>query len=351
MTDKQFTLETLAGLFNAEYKGNKEHVILGVNSLETASDTDASFLANERYIEAMKSSQAGVICIDRKSSLLEDKNYLITDDPSVLFQKIAELFLDTTESFSGFTKIHPTAVVHESAKLGKDVTLGPYVVIDKNVSIGDNTFIGSHSYIGPHVKVGNNCILHPSVIIREKCIIHNRVILQPGCVIGSCGFGYSTNKMGQFEKLQQLGIVVIEDDVEIGANTTIDRARFKETKIRRGSKVDNLVQIAHNVEIGEDNALASQVGIAGSSKTGSHVIMGGQVGVTGHIQLGDKVMIAAQSGISKSHPPDVKLSGTPAIEISKHNRQNVHIRNLEKYVKQIKKLKQHIENLENKPKL
>ena len=348
MAEKRFTLETLATLFNAKYVGNKEHVIMGVNSLEAANDTEASFLANDRYIEAMKSSKAGIVCVDKNSSLLEEKNYLITDDPSILFQKIAELFLSSNESFSGFTNIHSTAVVHKTAKIGKNVTLGPYVVIDKETTIGDNTFIGTHSYVGPHVKIGNNCILHPSVVVREKSIIHDRVILQPGCVIGSCGFGYSTNKMGQFEKLQQMGIVVLEDDVEIGANTTIDRARFKQTKISKGSKVDNLVQIAHNVEIGEHNALASQVGIAGSSKTGKHVIMGGQVGVTGHIELGDKVMIAAQSGISKSHLSGTKLSGTPATEIVKHNRQNVYIRNLEKHVLTLKKVQKRIENLENK---
>ena len=344
MSLKKFTLKELSNLTKSKIIGNENHEISGVNSLEVAKTNEASFLANIRYEEAMKKSNAGVICVDTKTSLTPNKNYLISDDPSRAFQAIAELILSSIGS--SFIGIHESAVIHPSAELGKNINIGPNVVIDKNVKIKEETTIYPNCYIGSNVEIGKNCCIYSNVSIRERVVIGNRVVIQPGAVIGSCGFGFVQDEKGSYQKLQQIGIVVIEDDVEIGANTTIDRARFDKTIIKKGTKIDNLVQIAHNVEIGEDTAIAAQSGISGSCKIGKNVIMGGQVGVAGHLKLSNNVMIGAQSGISKSLPPG-KYRGTPAIPIDEWNRKYVLSKNFfKKFTQKLKELEKKISELE-----
>jgi UDP-3-O-[3-hydroxymyristoyl] glucosamine N-acyltransferase len=343
---KCFSLTELAQLTSSKLIGNKDHVISNVNSLEKASSSDASFLANDRYVESMRKSQAGVICVNETIERTSNNNYLISEDPSYTFQLISELLLNTNDALSGFEGIHSTATIHKSAKIGNNVTLGPFVVVDKNANIDDDSYIAPFSYIGKDVQIGKNSIIHPSVTINQNCFIGNRVILQAGCVIGSCGFGYVPNEKGEYTKLKQLGNVIIEDDVEIGANTTIDRARFKSTIIKKGTKIDNLVQIAHNVEIGEHTAIAAQTGIAGSAKVGSKVLMGGQVGVTGHVVIDDFVMLATRSGVSKSLKPG-KYRGSPAIDLMKFNRQEASLRLLPKKIKYLEDKIKQLENLLN----
>ncbi|MGD2168937.1 MAG: UDP-3-O-(3-hydroxymyristoyl)glucosamine N-acyltransferase [Chlamydiota bacterium] len=340
-----FTIEELAKLTNSSYLGNKDHIIIGVNTLDSASSSEASFLANPRYEEAMKQSKAGVICINADAVAVEGKNFLISEDPSATFQKIAEILLLKKEKL-GFRDIHPSAVIHPTAKIGNNVTIAPHAVIDQDVILGDNTVVGAGCYIGCSTTVGNNCCFYANSVVREACKIGNNVILQPGAIIGSCGFGYIPDKSGNHMKLEQLGIVIIEDDVEIGANSTVDRARFKATIIRKGTKIDNLVQIAHNSEIGESNIISAQSGVAGSAKTGKHVMLGGQVGVLGHVEITDMVMIATRGGVSKSLKKPGKYRGSPAINIHEYNRQQVHIRKLEKYVQHIKNLEEKIEVIE-----
>lgn len=335
---RRFSLSELAAQTAATWKGNPDLSITGVNTLEEATPSDLSFLANSRYVEAMKKSLAGAICIDPTALQEEGKNYLISENPSRTFQKIAELLLESS-SKSAFTGIHPTAVIHPTARIHPTATIGPYVVIDQGCTVGEHTHIFAHVSIGHNVQIGSHCLLHPSSVIRERCILGNRIILQPSAVIGSCGFGYTLDAQGHYQKLEQLGIVVLEDDVEIGAHTTIDRSRFKETRIRRGTKIDNLCQIAHNVEIGEDNVIAAQTGIAGSAKTGKHVMLGGQVGIVGHVTLDDEVMIATRGGVSKSLKKG-GYRGSPAIPIQEYHRQEVHIRKLPEYVNRLKKLEQ-----------
>jgi UDP-3-O-[3-hydroxymyristoyl] glucosamine N-acyltransferase len=330
-----YSLAELAAKTAASLVGPPDYRISGVNTLEEADPEDASFLANPRYRDAMKQSAAGVICIDTHTPLVEGKNYLVTDHPSRAFQTIVELLL--ASSSSGFVGIHPTAVIHESAQIGPRVTIGPYAVIDRNVRIGEDTYIGPHVSIGYDVEIGSHCTLHPSAVVREKCRLGHRVILQPGAIIGSCGFGYTLDASGRYQKLEQLGIVILEDDVEIGANTTIDRSRFKATIIRQGSKIDNLCQIAHNVEIGHHNAIAAQTGIAGSAKTGKYVMLGGQVGIVGHVVLDDQVMIATRGGVSKSLKAG-KYRGSPAIPINEYHRQEVYVRKLDEFAKRLKEL-------------
>lgn len=331
----QYTLAELSLAVSAQLHGDPEAKISGINTLEEATPVDASFLANPRYNEAMKKSQAGVICVSPQTPLLEGKNFLISPDPSRTFQQIVELLIPS--STSGFSGIHPSAVIHPTAQIGPNVTIGPCAVIDRHVKIGANTHIGPNCSIGFEVEIGTDCLIHPHCTIRERCRLGHRVILQPGAVIGSCGFGYTTDPMGCHRKLEQVGIVILEDDVEIGANTTIDRSRFKTTLIRKGTKIDNLVQIAHNVEIGEHNLIAAQTGIAGSSKTGKYVLLGGQVGIVGHVELDDQVMVATRGGVSKSLKTG-KYRGSPAIPITEYHRQEVHVRKLEEYVERLKEL-------------
>lgn len=336
----------LAELTGAKLQGDPETLITSVADLESATESDASFLSNPLYTPLLKKSSAGVICIDDAAELLPGKNYLISANPSLAFQKIAELLYGERKP-TGFSGIHPTAVIHPDAKIGLNVTIGPYAVIDAGAEIKAGTLISSFVYVGALVHVGEECVLHAHSVIREYCWLGNRVILQPGAVIGSCGFGYSTNEKGEHMKLNQIGNVIIEDDVEIGANTTIDRARFKTTRIAKGTKIDNLVQIAHNVELGEHNILAAQTGIAGSTKTGRNVMMGGQVGILGHVEIAPFTMIATRSGVGKSLTKSGKYAGSPVIPLPDHNKVQVHLRKIDEYAKRIDALEAKLSQLES----
>jgi UDP-3-O-[3-hydroxymyristoyl] glucosamine N-acyltransferase len=295
----------------------------------------------------MKTSKAGVIFVDLQTPLIEGKNYLLSEDPSRSFQHLVDALFPQRKYPSGFIGIHPTATIHPTAKIGAKVIICPHAVIDEGAKIGDSSFIGSGSYIGPFSEIGEECIIHPRVVIRENCFLGNRVILQPGAVIGSCGFGYTTSKQGQHIKLNQVGNVWVEDDVEIGANTTIDRARFKSTRIGTGTKIDNLVQIAHGVVIGKHNIIVSQTGIAGSTSTGKYVVIAGQVAIAGHLHLEDGVTIAGKSGVSKSLKTG-KYGGIPVMPIDEYNRNQVFIRKMATYVNQIKNLVKRIQELESR---
>jgi UDP-3-O-[3-hydroxymyristoyl] glucosamine N-acyltransferase len=348
MTKKAFTLAELATFTSSQLVGDPAHIITNIADLETASVEDASFLANPLYEKAMRISKAGVVFIAPHVPLVEGRNFLITDNPSRAFQQTVEAFIgDALNVFSGFEGIHPTAVIHETAKIGSRVTIGPRAVIDKNAVVGDHTTISAGCYIGLNVSIGSHCFIHPNVTIRERCQIGNRVIIQPGAVIGSCGFGYTTDAQGNHTKLNQVGIVILEDDVEIGANTTIDRSRFKATTISRGSKIDNLVQIGHGVTVGPHNIIVAQSGIAGSTKTGKYVVIAGQVAVAGHLSIADRTVISGRSGVSKSIvEPGGKYGGVPVMPLAEYNRNSVYLRNIETYITQIKDLQKRLEALE-----
>lgn len=343
MNKKWYKLKEIAELTHCELRGNPEHEINDVGDLESASAQQASFLSNPRYLQTMKNSKAGVIFIDDETTINEGVNYLISKNPSKAFQKLIDYFYPKNTHPSGFKGIHPTAVVHPTSKIGTDVTIGPHAVIDEHAIVGNQTFIGASAYIGPKTIVGDDCLIYANVTIRENCRIGNRVIIQPGAVIGSCGFGYITEN-GCHVKLQQAGSVSIEDDVEIGANTTIDRARFQTTKVGKGTKIDNLVQLGHAVRLGEHNIIVSQTGIAGSTKTGKYVVLAGQVAVAGHLELSDGVTVAGKSGVSKSLKTG-KYSGIPAIQLDAYNRNQVYLRNIEKYVKRIEELEKKLKEI------
>ncbi len=342
MMQKTFSIEELAKLTDSTIVGDPQHPITGVEDLEGATSTEVSFLANPRYVSQMRTSKAGAIFIHPEVDRPTSGNFLLNIDPSSAFQKAIDAFFPENSTCSGFTGIHETAVIHKEALIGKGVNIGPYAVIDRGVKVGDGTSIGPHTYIGAETSIGEGCTLHAHVTIRERCQIGNRVIFQPGAVIGSCGFGYATDKYGKHKALRQVGVVIIEDDVEVGANTTIDRARFKITRICRGTKIDNLVQIGHQVCVGEDNLIVSQTGIAGSSKTGKNVILAGQVGIIGHITIGDHVVLAARTAASKSVTTPGVYSGVPATPIHEYNKHMVRLRNVPKLEERLAKLEKAI---------
>lgn len=341
----KYTLFQLAQLTQSKLEGHPEHVILGVEDLESATADEASFLANSRYEQQMQKSEAGVIFIHPEQIRPEGKNFLINTDPSRAFQIVIELFNPSHLSATGFEGIHPSAIIHPEAVIGENVTIHPNCVIDRYAKIGKNTFIGAGTYIGVNVQIGMDCTIYPNVTIRENCIVGNRVILQPGVVIGSCGFGYTTDSRGKHSSLKQVGKVVIEDDVEIGANTCIDRARFKTTRISKGTKIDNLVQIAHGVTIGESNLIVSQSGIAGSSKTGRNVVMAGQSALVGHISIADGVILAGRSAASKSLLKTGVYGGAPAVPMKEFNEQVIFLKNVKKYIKRIEALEKKLESI------
>jgi len=343
---KKMTLGELAKALSCEMRGNPSWTIEGVNNLKNAGPRDISFFANGQYLKEFEQSKAGVICVKDSYEPTDTRNYLISKNPVALFQALIELFCHDA-SPSGFKGIHPTAIIHESAQIGQDVSIGPYAVVDRDAIIGDRTTISPHVSIGPEVKLGTDCLLHPHVTIREGCFLGNRVILQPGVVIGGCGYGYVQNECNESLKLRHLGNVILEDDVEVGANTTIDRGHFKSTRVKKGAKIDNLVMLAHNTEIGQNTLVIAQAGIAGSTIIGNNCIIAAQAGIVGHLQIADQVVIGAQSGVGKSiTQKGFYGSGWTIAPLGEYHRRVAHVNRLEKYVEQIKALQKRIETLE-----
>ncbi|ANH79044.1 UDP-3-O-(3-hydroxymyristoyl)glucosamine N-acyltransferase [Candidatus Chlamydia sanziniae] len=342
-----YTLTQLAELLQVRVQGNLETPISGIEEISNAKAHHVTFLDNEKYTNFLKTTEAGAIILSKSQAMQYaylNKNFLITSEsPSQTFQKCIELFIKPAES--GFAGIHPTAVIHPTAHIGANVCIEPYAVIYQNAHIGAGTSIGAGSIVGADSILGENCLIYPKVIIRERVVIGKRVIIQPGAVLGSCGFGYITNAFGLHKHLKHLGSVIIGDDVEIGANTTIDRGRFKNTIIHEGSKIDNQVQIAHQVKVGKHTIIVAQAGIAGSTKIGNYVIIGGQAGITGHISITDHVIMIAQTGVTKSITSPGIYGGAPARPYQETHRLIAKIRNLPKTEERLRKLEQEVKSL------
>lgn len=327
MKHTTYSLKQLAELVNGTLVGDPARLIAGIADLESATESDVSFFSNSRYATKLKNSKAGVV-LAQKEHVISGIDFIVVADPSASFQKLIELFCDDLEANHGVVGVDSTAAIDPACVMGASVAVGPHVVIGKDVHIGEGTIIHAGCVIERSVKIGDCCVLYPHVVLREGTILHNRVILQPGVVVGSCGFGYATDKRGMHTKLKQMGCVIIEDDVEIGANSTIDKSRFNATRIGRGTKIDNLVQIGHGVEIGKHCIIVAQTGIAGSTKIGDHVVIGGQVGISGHLEIAGGVSIAAKSGVSKSLLEPGQYGGVPAVAFKEYQRQQVEIRKL-----------------------
>ena len=321
------TIHEIASIVNGEVVGNAKHTITKPSKIEEANSDSITFLANTKYLDYINTTEAGCIVISKE--LFSDKfsgNFIIVTDAYAAFTKILSLF-----NVKVTTEISDKAYVHTSAKIGANVHIYPFVYIGENVSIGDN------------------CILYPNVTVNAHCTIGSNCILHSGAVIGSDGFGFAPIEDGTFHKIPQLGNVIIEDNCEIGANTCVDRATMGSTIIRKGVKLDNLIQVAHNVEIGEHTVIAAQTGISGSTKIGHHNMIGGQVGFVGHIVVAPYTKINAQSAVASNIKKEgLILSGSPVIDIKQHFKATVVYKNLPELEKQVRALEAVLEQIKNK---
>ena len=315
-----------------ELAGDPALQITGAASLSEATPGEISFFADRKYIGLLRKTRASAIFVPPDFSEPINAAQVRVSNPTKAFEQIVVKFAPKPITFA--PGIHPSAVVDPSAQLGDHISIQPLAVIEAGVKIGDDTIIGAGSYVGRETVIGSACLIYPRVTIRERSRIGSRVIIHSGAVIGADGFGFEMVD-GRQEKIQQLGIVQIDDDVEIGANTTVDRARFGRTWIQEGVKIDNLVQIAHNVVIGKNSVIVAQTGISGSTRVGERVMMGGQVGIVGHLEIGDGTAIGAQSGISKSVPGGTWF-GSPAVPLEEAKHQIAWIHRLGKLFARVK---------------
>ena len=333
-----FTLQELASLSGGELVGDPKLKITGAASLAEATSGEISFFGSRKYIGLLRKTRASAVFVppDFAESLAPAQ--VRVSNPTKAFEQVVLKFAPKPIMFA--PGVHPSAIVGSSVRLGERVSIQPHAVVEDGSEIGDDTIIGAGSYIGHETTIGATCLIYPLVTIRERSWIGSRVIIHSGAVIGADGFGFEMVD-GRHQKIQQLGIVQIDDDVEIGANTTVDRARFGRTWIQQGVKIDNLVQIAHNVIIGKNSVIVAQTGISGSTRVGERVMMGGQVGIVGHIEIGDGAAIGAQSGIAKSIPGGIWF-GSPAVPLAEAKQQIAWIHRLGKLFARVKEIEKNL---------
>lgn len=339
------TLGEIAKLIDGEIVGNPDIVITGVSGIKEAGLGDITFIDNSRYAHLISQTNASAVIVSYGFISNAEKPVIRAKNPSLAFQKVISLFFPSQIKHP--KGIHPTAVIGKNVSLQESVALGAYAVVGDEVAIGKGTVIYPGCFIGYGASIGENCIIYSNVSIREESRIGNRVIIHSGAVIGSDGFGF-VNVDGVNQKIPQIGTVEIGDDVEIGANVTIDRARFDKTIIGKGAKIDNLVQIAHNVVVGENSVIVAQAGISGSTVIGKNVTLAGQAGLVGHITVGDGVIVAAQAGVTKSVPANSIVSGYPARPHNEARRINGYIQRLPEFSETIAGLKKRLDYLEEK---
>lgn len=332
------TLKEMAQIAGAELVGDENFKPTCLCGLDKVISGGIAYAAELRDANAENNKELGALIVPTKikgQEIAYKGNILYADNPEWAFTLIMRA--TTTLNKNIKREIHKTAVVSETAKIGSNVAIGALSVVEDGAEIGEGTIIYPQVYIGRDVKIGKNCIIYPKVTIREECVLKDYVILQPGAVIGSDGFGYVF--INKHEKIPQIGKVILQDDVEIGANTTIDRAKMNETVIGANTKIDNLVQIGHNVKIGMFSILVSQVGVAGSAEIGNGVIIAGQAGVSGHLKVGDKSVIGPQAGIISKLEPGSKVMGSPAMSYSDFMRLQVILKKLPEFYKEIQALR------------
>jgi len=339
---REITVAELAEKLGLPYTGDGRVVLTGVADVNAAGAHDLVYAARKKFFAPLETTQAAAVILPPETSF-DRVPVIFSPDPQRSFVQAQEYFFSAYRPEPG---IHPLASVSPSACLGRNVSIGAYSIVGDFVEIGDNTVVFPMVTIYPRVQVGNDCLLHSQVSLRENITLGQRVILHNGVVIGSDGFGYLPSQEGSRQKIPQQGTVIIEDDVEIGSNTTVDRGALHATLIRRGVKIDNLVQIAHNVEIGENSVIMAQVGIAGSSRIGKNVILAGQAGVPDHIEIGDNAVVAAKTGITNNIPADTMVSGSPHLDIRTWRKAWVAIPELYGLLKEFRRLKKKVDTLE-----
>jgi UDP-3-O-[3-hydroxymyristoyl] glucosamine N-acyltransferase len=335
-------LSELAERLGCRLEGDGTIDITRVAGLEAAGPGDISFFSNARYLPALRATRASAVIL-ADDGPAAPAAMLRAGNPYLAFARALDILMPAARPTPG---VHPSAIVSRTASMGADVSIGPFAVIEDEASLGDRVVVHAHAVVGRGATIGADSVLHSRVSVREGCTLGSRVVVQDGAVIGSDGFGFVTDESGVHHKIAQRAAVTIEDDVEIGANTAIDRPAVGETRIGRGTKIDNLVQIAHGVRVGEHTLLAAQVGIAGSTAIGNHVVLAGQVGVAGHLTIGDGVKATAQTGIPNSIDADAFVSGYPAIDNRDWLKSSAVFRRLPELKKQLHDLLHRLEALE-----
>jgi len=342
---QNLSLEKIKKITGGELVVSADHTISSVGDLSEADAHSAAFYSDEKFKKKFENSKAGLIFVKSKSLIESEKNrnYIITEKPYFAFLKLLSYFLEQSEENDIIGKdIHSSATIDSTTNLPQNVRIGKNVVIKKNVTLGDSVFVGDNSVIGPEVSIGKSTYIYPNVTIYNNCEIGNKVIIHAGTVIGSDGFGYMWDGNKQ-QKIPQIGGVIIKDEVELGSNVSVDRGALGNTIIQEDTKIDNLVQIGHNVIIGKHTIICSQTGIAGSSKIGNNVTLAGQVGVADHVKIGNNVTVAAMSGISKDVPDGKIMFGYPATEAGEQKRIIASLRSLPKLRKFLKRLQKRME--------
>ena len=339
-------IREIASLIDGKISGDDALEISNVAKIEDAKSGELTFLYLSSYEKYFPTTRASAIIVKTGfNKTRSDITYIETDFPEKAFFTIVRNYFSPQFPLNG---IDPSAFIHSTAKIAPNAAIGKNVVVSAGCNIGENTKIFHNTTLAENVSIGSKCLIHSNVSIREDSKIGNNVIIHSGTVVGSDGFGYSTNDKDEYEKIPQIGNVIIEDDVELGSNVSIDRAAIGSTIIKRGCKIDNLVQIAHNVVLGEHTIISSQTGVSGSTKVGDHCILAGQAGLVGHIELGNNVIITAQSGVSKSLLKPGYYMGSPAREIKTAQKIGVHLHNLPEYAKKISELEEEINKLKEK---
>lgn len=340
---KSISVERIARLVGGKARGEVGRLLIGVQTLDEAGPRELSWLGSSKYLKKLGTTKAGAILTSEAMEVPEDFTIIKVADPDLALCRVLEYFNPGTPEIP--PGVHPTALAHPTAEIS-GAAIGAYVVVDRGARIGAGTQLHAGVFVGAETEIGRDCTLWPNVVVRERCQLGDRVIIHPNTTIGADGYGY-LQRGGRHVKIPQIGRVIIEDDVEIGANCCVDRARSGQTRIRRGTKIDNLVQIAHNCDIGEDCIIIGQCGISGSTRLGHHVVLAGQVGVIDHREIGAGTVVAAQSGITGDVPSGKVYRGTPAIENTEFGRQQVHLRRLPKMAEQLKELAKRVERLES----
>ncbi|MEL4308418.1 UDP-3-O-(3-hydroxymyristoyl)glucosamine N-acyltransferase [Joostella sp. CR20] len=333
----KFTATQIAGILEGEIVGNPEVEVSKLSKIEEGIEGSLTFLANPKYTHYIYTTKASVTIVN-KSLVLDhdvDTTLIKVDDAYKSFSKLLEYYNKVKLNKTG---VEQPIFKAESSTYGDEVYIGAFTYIGENVTIGNNVKIYPNVYIGDNVTIADNVVIFAGAKIYSESIIGKNCVIHSGCVIGADGFGFSPNENGEFQKVPQTGNVILEDNVDVGAGTTIDRATLGSTIIRKGVKLDNQIQIAHNVEIGENTVIAAQTGIAGSTKIGKNCMIGGQVGIVGHLSIGDRVRIQAQSGIGRNVKDDEVLQGSPALNYGDYNKSYVHFKNLPKLVDKINQL-------------